>query len=374
MTQQRDYYEVLGVPKNASTEDLKKAFRQQALKYHPDRNKESDASERFKEINAAYQVLSDPERRNAYDRFGHAGVSGGGSGRGFDDMQNFGGFGDIFDAFFGGSSQKGPRRGNDLEVEVSISFVEAVFGVEREFQLERLESCERCSGTRAEPGTKLNTCATCNGTGEVRRVQRMVFGQFQQIAQCSTCSGTGQTVETPCTKCRGKGTERRTRKIAVEIPAGIDDASRIVMRGQGEKGSLNGPAGDLYVYVRVQAHEVFERHGNDVLAEVNVNMAQAALGTTLTVPTLDGEHELKIPAGTQTGKVIRIRNAGIPHVGRSNRRGDQLVAVRVVTPTDLTDRQRRLLEELAHSMGTAPVGGGSADDGGLFGRIKDALS
>lgn len=372
MTQQRDYYEVMGVPRNASPEDLKKAFRQQALKFHPDRNKESDASDRFKEVNSAYQVLSDPERRNAYDRFGHAGVSNGAGGRGFDDLQNFGGFGDIFDAFFGGSGRQGPSRGGDLEFEASVSFVDAAFGIEREFELDRLESCERCGGNRAEPGTELNTCVTCGGSGEVRRVQRMVFGQFQQIAQCSTCSGTGQTVQTPCSNCRGRGTERRRRKIAVEIPAGIEDGSRIVMRGQGEKGSMNGPSGDLYVYIRVQPHEVFERHGNDVLTEVSVNMAQAALGTELTVPTLDGEHEIKIPAGTQTGKVLRIRNAGIPYMGRSKRRGDQLVAVRVLTPTDLSDRQRKLLEELAGSLGTSDVG--HADDGGILGRIKDALS
>ncbi len=372
MTQQRDYYEVLGVPRNASPEDLKKAFRQQALKFHPDRNKDPEASEQFKEVNAAYQILSDPERRRAYDRFGHAGVSNGAAGRGFDDFQNFGGFGDIFDAFFGGSSRRGPSRGNDLEYEVTVSFTESAFGIEKEFDVDRQESCSRCEGSRAEPGTQPATCATCGGSGEVRRVQRMVFGQFQQVAQCSTCAGTGQTIETPCTNCRGRGTERRTRKIAVEIPAGIDDGSRIVMRGQGEKGAMNGPAGDLYVYVRVEPHELFERHGNDVLAEVSVNIAQAALGTVLTVPTIDGEQELKVPAGTQTGKVFRIRNAGIPHVGNSARRGDQLVAVRVATPRKLSDRQRELFEELAESLRTPDIG--VEDDGGIFGRIKDAFS
>lgn len=371
MTQQRDYYEVLGVDRNASPEELKKAFRQQALKYHPDRNKESDASDRFKEVNAAYQVLSDPERRTAYDQFGHAGVTGAAGGRGFDDFQNFGGFGDIFDAFFGGSSRKGPTRGSDLELEVAVPFTEAAFGVEKEFDIDRMETCGRCDGKRAEPGTEPVTCATCGGSGEVRRVQRMVFGQFQQVAQCSTCAGTGQTVETPCTTCRGRGTEKRNRRIAVEIPAGIEDGSRIVMRGQGEKGAMNGPAGDLYIYVRVQPHEVFERHGNDVLAEVSINIAQAALGDVLTVPTIDGEHELKVPAGTQTGKVFRIRNVGIPYMGRSTRRGDQLIAIRVATPTELDDRQRELFEELAESLGTPDIG--LEDDGGIFGRIKDAF-
>lgn len=372
MTQQRDYYEVLGVSRNASPEDLKKAFRQQALKYHPDRNKETDASEKFKEVNAAYQVLSDPERRAAYDRFGHAGVSNGG-GRGFDDFQNFGGFGDIFDAFFGGSSRRGPSRGSDLELEVTVSFEEAAFGIEKEFDIERQETCSRCDGKRAEPGTQLSTCATCGGSGEVRRVQRMVFGQFQQVAQCSTCSGTGQTVETPCKTCRARGTEQRTRRIAVEIPAGIENASRIVMRGQGEKGAMNGPSGDLYIYVNVEPHKIFERHGNDVLAEISINIAQATLGTVVNVPTIDGEHELKIPAGTQTGKVFRIRNAGIPRMGKTARsRGDQLVAVKVATPTELTDRQQELFEELAESLGTADVG--YSEDGGILGRIRDAFS
>ncbi len=372
MTQQRDYYEVLGVSRDASPEELNKAFRQQALKFHPDRNKDADASERFKEVNAAYQVLSDPERRSAYDRFGHAGVSGNSAGRGFSDFQNFGGFGDIFDAFFGGSSRSGPSRGADLELEVSVSFIESAFGAEKEFEIDRHETCSRCDGKRAEPGTESVTCTTCNGSGEVRRVQRMVFGQFQQVAQCSTCSGTGETVESPCQTCSGRGTERRTRRIAVDIPAGIDDGSRIVMRGQGEKGAMNGPTGDLYVYVRVEPHELFERHGNDVLAEVSVNVAQAALGTVLSVPTLDGEHELKVPAGTQTGKIFRIRDAGFPHVGRSSRRGDQLVALKVSTPTRLSERQRELLEELAESLGTPDAG--QIDDGGIFGRIKDALS
>lgn len=372
MTQQRDYYEVLGVSRTASPEELKKAFRQQALNFHPDRNKEPDASDRFKEVNAAYQVLSDPERRTAYDRFGHAGVSGDAGGRGFNDFQNFGGFGDIFDAFFGGSSRQGPARGNDLELEVSVSFIEAAFGIEKEFDIDRSETCERCDGKRAEPGTEPVTCATCGGSGEVRRVQRMVFGQFQQVAQCSTCSGTGQTVETPCTNCRGRGTERRSRRIAVDIPAGIEDASRIVMRGEGEKGAMNGPAGDLYVFVRVQQHEVFQRHGNDVVVEVSLNISQAALGTLLTVPTIDGEHELKIPAGTQTGKVFRVRSVGIPHMGRTTRRGDQLVAVKIATPTKLSDRQKELLAELAESLGTPDVG--LDDDGGILGRIKDAFS
>ena len=373
MASKRDYYEVLDLPRNASAEDVKKAFRQQALKFHPDRNKDEDASERFKEVNEAYQVLSDSERRSAYDRFGHAGVTNGAGARGFEGFSNFGGFGDIFDAFFGGSANQGPRRGNDLEYETTVSFRDAVFGAEKEFDLERMEPCSRCNGKRAEPGTELKRCATCNGSGQVRRVQRMVFGQFQQVTTCSTCGGTGETVEMPCTQCRGRGIERRKRKIAVEVPAGIEDGSRIRMRGQGEPGVLGGPSGDLYVYINVEPDPVFERHGNDVISVAEINMAQAALGAGIMVETLDGEHELQVPAGTQSGEVFRLRNAGVPIMGRSRRRGDQLVSVRVVTPTELSDRQRELLEELADSLGAAGVGS-DRGEGGLFGRIKDAFN
>lgn len=371
MPTQRDYYEILDVPKDASAEDLKKAFRQQALKFHPDRNKEEDASDKFKEVNEAYQVLSDPERRAKYDKFGHAGVNGAG-GRGFDDFQNFGGFGDIFDAFFGGSSKQGPRRGSDLEYETTVSFMDAAFGIEQEFDIDRLEKCGRCEGERAEPGTEVKTCATCKGSGQVKRVQRMVFGQFQQVTACSTCSGSGKTYEKACTQCRGRGTERNRRKIAVEVPAGIEDGSRIVMRGQGEPGELGGPSGDLYVYIHVEEDSLFQRHGNDVVTEIPINVAQASLGANITIPTLDGEHDLKVPAGTQTGKIFRIRNAGIPHVGRSGRRGDQLVAVKVATPTKLSAHQKKLMEELAESLGTENIG--DSDDGGIFGRIKDAFN
>jgi molecular chaperone DnaJ len=371
MPDKRDYYEVLDISRDASPEDVKKAFRQQALKFHPDRNKETDAADKFKEVNEAYQVLSDPERRSAYDRFGHAGVNGSG-GRGFEDFQNFGGFGDIFDAFFGGSSRQGPRRGADLEYQTTISFMDSAFGSEKEFEMDRLEKCSRCDGQRAEPGTDVKTCVTCHGSGQVKRVQRMVFGQFQQVTTCSTCAGTGKTYETACKQCRGRGSERKRKKIAINIPAGIEDGSRIVMRGQGEPGELGGPPGDLYVHVNVEEDERFQRHGNDILTETAINVAQAALGATVTVPTLEGEHELKIPAGTQTGKIFRIRHAGMPHVNHSDRRGDQLVAVKVATPTNLSAKQKKLLEELAESLGTENIG--AAGEGSFFGRIKDAFN
>ncbi|MEX0761570.1 MAG: molecular chaperone DnaJ [Dehalococcoidia bacterium] len=375
MTSKRDYYEVLEVSRSATTEDIKKSFRKLALKYHPDRNKEADAGTRFKEISEAYQVLSDPDRRASYDRFGHAGVNGD-AGRGFEGFEGFGGFGDIFDAFFGGSQRQGPRRGNDLEYQVSVSFVDAAFGVDKAVELDRMERCERCKGTRAEKDSDLKTCTTCNGAGRVRRVQRTVFGQFQQVAPCSTCNGEGKIVENPCSECYGRGTVQRHRTMSIEIPAGIDDSSRIRMRGQGEPGALGGEPGDLYVFVRVEQDPVFSRHGDDVLVDIEMNMAHAALGGEISVPTLDGEEDLKVPAGTQSGQVFRIRGKGIPHLGRSERRGDQLVTVRVVTPSKLNDRQRELMKELADSFvgAGASVNGRGDGRGGFFDRIKDAFA
>ena len=374
MTTKRDYYEILEVRRNASPEDIKKAFRKQALRYHPDRNREADASARFKEVNEAYQVLNDPQRKAVYDQFGHAGLGGnGGTGRGFEGFEGFGGFGDIFDAFFGGATRRGAHRGTDLEYLLTVPFRDAAFGTERELELDRLERCGRCDGSRAEPGTQLNTCGTCKGSGQVRRVQKTVFGQFQQVTTCSTCGGEGQTVETPCTQCRGIGTERKRRRIAVEIPAGIEDGSRIRMRSQGEPGERGGEPGDLYVHVRVEEDPVFVRRGNDVLVTLDINMAQAALGADLEAPTLDGVGRIKVHSGTQSGQSFRLKNAGIPHLGRSNRRGDELVTVRVVTPSKLTARQKELLEELADSLQAAGVAENSIE-GGFFGKVRDVFT
>jgi len=370
MTTKRDYYEVLELPRNATPEDIKKAFRRLALQYHPDRNKNDDAGERFKEINEAYQVLSDPQRKAAYDRFGHAGVQGD-TGRGFQGFEGFGGLGDIFDAFFGGQTRRGPRRGRDLEYRTTVSFAEAAFGTEKELELERLEVCGHCRGNRAEPGTDLEKCATCRGSGQVRRVQRTVFGQFAQTTTCSTCGGEGRLIRTPCTKCGGTGVLRQERRLAVEIPPGIEDGSRIRLRNEGEPGELGGPLGDLYVYVSVTPHELFRRRGDDVLLDMELNIAEAALGTSVQVPTLDGARPLKIPPGTQTGQVFKIRGSGIPSLRDGRRRGDELVAVRVVTPTKVSKRQRALLKELAETLGRDGASDAAQGDrkGGLFGRI-----
>lgn len=369
-TQKRDYYEVLAVGRNATPEDLKKAFRKQALKFHPDRNKEADASDRFKEVNEAYQVLSDPQRKAQYDQFGHAGVNGQ-AGRGFDGFEGFGGFGDIFDSFFGGSTRQASNRGADLEFRINVSFRDAAFGVPRELELTRMEQCERCAGKRSEPGTNVVECATCHGEGRVRRTQRTFFGQFQQVTSCPTCRGEGQTVKVACKKCAGRGTERKTRRIEVQIPAGVEHGTRLIVRGEGEIGGRGGQSGDLYVHVGVDRDKTFSRSGNDVVTTAKVNMAMAALGGVISVETLDGPMEIRIKPGTQTGAISRIKNAGIPHMGGSKRRGDHLVELRVVTPSKLDDRQTELLRELAESFGADNVGDGGGQ--GIFNRFKDAF-
>ena len=368
MALKRDYYEVLELPRDASAEDVKKAFRRLALQYHPDRNKGPGAADRFKEINEAYQVLSDPERHSAYDRFGHAGVNGE-AGRGFEGSEGFGGFGDIFEAFFGGSAGRGPRRGRDLEYEVPVSFEDAAFGAEKKVELERIEACDRCGGARAEPGSERAACGTCGGQGQVRRISRTVFGQFQQIATCASCGGTGKVIKVPCSQCRGRGVQQRKRRISVEVPAGIEDGSRVRMRGQGEPGDPGAPPGDMYVTVRVQPHPVFERNGTEIHIIADVNIAEAALGGVIEVPTLDGAEKVKVRPGIQSGEEVRLRGKGIPQLG-GGRRGDQVVTVRVNTPTELTPQQRKLIEELSNLFDEQSANGRS----GIFGRIKDAFS
>ncbi|MDA1279690.1 MAG: molecular chaperone DnaJ [Chloroflexi bacterium] len=370
-TSKRDYYEVLGVARGATAEDLKKAFRKQALKFHPDRNKEADASDRFKEVNEAYQVLSDPQRKAQYDQFGHAGVNGR-TGRGFDGFEGFGGFGDIFDSFFGGSSRQTSDRGADLEFQINVSFRDAAFGVARELELDRMERCGRCDGNRAEPGTDVVECSTCHGEGKVKRTQRTFFGQFQQVTACPTCQGEGRTVKTACKQCSGRGTERNARRIEVEIPAGVEHGTRLLVRGEGEAGR-NGQNGDLYVHIGVERDRLFSRRGNDVIMTSTVNMVLAALGGIITVETLEGKAEIEIKPGTQSGAMSRIANAGIPHMGGSGRRGDQIVELRVETPRNLDDQQTELLQELAESFGLEKVGDGTTTGQGIFDRFKDVF-
>ncbi len=351
MPTKRDYYEVLGVPRTASEEDIRKAFRKLALQYHPDRNKEASAEEKFKEINEAYSVLIDPQKRATYDQFGHIGTDGGYSTRGFEGY-DFGGFGDIFDAFFGrGStrSRSAPQKGADLRYDLRISFKEAVFGAEKEFEISRTEMCSHCHGSATEPGTQPERCPVCNGAGEVRRIQQSIFGQFVNIVTCDRCRGQGRVITSPCVQCRGTGRERKDRKIAVKIPAGVEDGSQIRLSGEGEPGFLGGPPGNLYIGVQVERHPLFEREGDDIYLELPINFAQAALGDAVEVPTVDGDATLKIPSGTQTGKVFRIKGKGVPHL-RGGGRGDQLVKVNVVVPESLDGSQRKLLEELAKTL------------------------
>lgn len=378
----RDYYEVLGVSRNDTEEEIRRAFRQRALQYHPDRNKSPDAEDKFKEINEAYQVLSDGKKRAQYDRFGHAGVSfNGGTDRPFDGFDVFGGFGDIFDSFFGdisGRRARGAQRGGDVQQQVVLTFEESAFGVERQVAVSRVERCQRCSGGGSEPGTTASSCGTCKGSGQVRRAQRSVFGQFAQITPCPTCRGRGSVISTPCSDCRGAGAERRQRTIAVKIPAGVESGMQVRLTGEGDIGSNGGPPGNLYVHVEVQDHPLFHRDGYDLIYALPVNLAEAALGVEKDVPTLEGATErIKIPSGSQADTEFRIRGKGIPHVNGS-RRGDLRVIIDLQVPRSLSSYQRKLLEELARSFepDASPDDGSGGDDGkdrGLFERIKDAL-
>jgi molecular chaperone DnaJ len=352
MAVKRDYYEVLGVPRDASPEDIKKAFRQLAFRYHPDRNKDDGASEKFKEVNEAYECLCDADKRAAYDRFGHTGPEGVFGGRGFDGF-DFGGFGDIFEAFFGGtgaSTRQAPRRGDDLRYTVSVTFEEAALGCEKEIEISRTELCATCHGTRARSGTQPVRCHACGGTGQVRRVQRSLFGQFINTSVCGQCHGEGRIINDPCPDCRGSGFQKRKRSIMVKVPAGIDDGNGIRLTGEGDAGARGAAAGNLYVVVEVRKHRFFTREGDNIVYDLPVNFAQAALGAEIDVPTLYGAQKLKVPAGSQTGRVFRLKDRGVPRL-RGMGRGDQLVVLRVVTPESLSKEQRRLFEELSRSLG-----------------------
>jgi molecular chaperone DnaJ len=353
----RDYYDILGVSRSATKDELKQAFRRLAREYHPDVNKAADAEERFKEINEAFAVLSDDEKRAAYDRYGHAGVKGMG---GMPDFSvDFGNFADIFEEFFGmggfGRSSRGsrraPRRGADLQQKVALTFEEAVFGVEKEIEITRDEICSACNGSGAEPGTSPTRCSNCGGSGEVRQVRQTLLGSMVQVTTCPTCSGQGEVINSPCRTCNGRGVERKTRKKFVNIPPGVDTGNQIRMAGEGQPGQYGGPVGNMYLLVEVKPHQYFRRKGNDILLDLNINVAQATLGADVQVPTVDGMETLKINSGIQPGKVLRLRGKGVPHL-RGSGRGDQLVVVNVEIPKNLNAEQRRLFEELAHSLGS----------------------
>ena len=373
-TSKRDYYDVLGLSRNASEEEIKKAFRKLALEFHPDRNRSDGAESRFKEVNEAYQVLSDSKKRADYDRFGHAAVGGNG-GRGFDGYDNFSGFGDIFDAFFGSgfgaqarARPNAPRQGGDLQTSIVIEFEEAVFGVEKDIEIERIDVCSRCQGTRGEPGSQTANCTNCKGVGQVRRSQQGFFGQFVQVTTCGVCKGEGSTINNPCTQCRGMGRERRKRKLAVRVPGGIDDRTQIRLGLEGEAGLNGGRPGDLYVVVRVREHDRFQREGTDIYYSLPLDITQATLGAKVKVPTLEGEEDLSIPAGTQPGQQFTLKNKGVPYL-RRNQRGSQIITAEIKVPTSLSDDQRKMFEALAESMGKNDVNGGK----GIFDKIKDAL-
>lgn len=349
----RDYYEILGVPRNASPEEIKASFRRLARQYHPDVNKEDGAEEKFKEINEAYGVLSDAEKRARYDRYGKEGLGNMG---GFHDYTVD--FNDIFEEIFGGfgfstgrRSRNAPRRGRDLQMAVTLSFEEAVFGVEKEIEFQREETCSRCAGSGAEPGTTPTRCSTCGGQGEVRQVRQTFLGQMVQTSTCPTCNGRGEIISTPCKTCRASGLERKTVRKKVQIPAGVDSGTQIRLAGEGGPGINGGPNGSMFLVLDVQPHQFFKRRENDILLNLDINVAQAALGAEVEVPTLDGVEKLKIPAGTQPGKVFHLRNKGVPYLRRSGR-GDQLVIVNVAVPTKLTREQRELFQKLADSLGT----------------------
>ena len=371
----KDYYEVLGVNKSATDEELKKAYRKLAKKYHPDANPDNkkEAEAKFKEINEAYETLSDPQKRRMYDQFGPDGPQGFGGGAGgpfgggyysytsgFDGFSDFGDLGDIFSSFFGGGGRtsrqqtKGPKKGADLNLNLEITFQEAFLGVEKEIVITRPETCDICHGTGAKPGTTVTKCPTCNGTGTVRQVQNTILGQMQTTRTCTACHGTGEIIKEPCDYCKGKGTVRKQPRIKVKIPAGIDDNQTVVLRGEGEPGEKGGPKGDLYITVRIKRSSIYSRQGSTVMCEVPITITQATLGANLKIPMVDGSTEMfTIPEGTQTGTKFTIRERGFKSLN-SNARGNFVFTVIVQTPKRLNKEQRELLEKLARTMNEQP--------------------
>jgi len=360
----RDYYEVLGVDKSADEASIKKAYRRLAKKYHPDMNPgDAEAEKKFKEVNEAYAVLSDPDKKAKYDQFGHAAFEAGGGGYG--DFSGFGGMdfdiSDIFSSFFGGGmggggGRRGPVRGDDINVRLTLDFEEAVFGTKKEISYQRVQKCAECSGSGAAKGTSPKTCTTCGGSGRVRVQQRTPLGIMQTQKSCDACRGSGKIIETPCSACRGNGYVRATKKLDVSIPAGIDDGQRIVLSGQGSDGRDGGAAGDLYIFVNVRSHPVFERDGSDVYCEVPISFTEAALGAEIDIPTLEGTEKYEIPEGTQTGTMFTLRQKGIPVVNSKNR-GSLNITVKVEVPKSLSAEQKDILRKFAESCGDASTKG-----------------
>jgi len=351
MSSQRDYYEVLGVGRSATQEEIKKSYRRLARQYHPDVSDVPDTEARFKEINEAYEVLSDPEKRVTYDRFGHTRPGGAGFGFDFGFRDPFEIFEEVFGRGFGfrTSTRRGPRRGADLRYDLHLTFEEAAFGCEKEIEVMRYDTCPECGGSGAEPGTSPVRCSECKGTGQVRRVQRSILGSFVSVTACPVCQGEGKTISLPCSRCGGKGRVYVSRRLTVTVPPGVDGGTQIRLAGEGEMGERNGSFGNLYVVLSVEPHPIFQRRDDDIIVELQVNLAQAALGAEVKVPTLEGEDEISISPGTQSGTVLRLRNKGIPHL-RQNGRGDELVLVQVVVPTKLSRQQKCLFQELSETL------------------------
>ena len=370
----RDYYEVLGVDKTADEATIKRAFRQQAKKYHPDLNPgDKDAEEKFKEVNEAYQILSDPQKRQQYDQFGFDGPQAGfGGGAGYGDFGGFGGFEDIFSSFFGGGARQAnpnaPRQGDDLRMDVTISFEEAARGCEKEVNVVRDETCENCGGTGAKPGTKPTTCSTCHGTGQVTQVRNTAFGRIQNVTTCPNCHGTGKVISDPCPKCNGRGKKRTSRRRTVKIPAGIDNGQVLTIRGQGGAGENGGPNGDLLIVVNVRPHKLFKRRDYDLYLELPITFTQATLGAEVDVPTLDKPVKYNIPEGTQPGTVFRIKGAGIPYL-RGTGKGDLYVTAKVEVPRKLTEKQKDLLRQFEG----VSTGNEYQEKKNFFERLKDAF-
>ncbi len=375
MAVKRDYYDILGVSREATDAEIKRAFRRLAQRHHPDVDRSHDAELRFKELNEAYRVLSDPQRRQAYDMFGHAGVDGASAG-GFEGFGGgFGPFGDIFDAFFGGmgGGTRSRRRvvaGADLRYDLTIDFAEAVFGVTREIRFPTMVRCTVCNASGAEPGSEPQRCPECNGTGERRRVAQTILGQMVNIVTCPRCGGEGRVIASPCRSCGGDGRVREERRIEVQVPAGIDAGQRIALEGQGEAGPRGGPAGDLYVVVTVREHPELVRRGTELYYELPLTFPQAALGTKVSVPTVEGSEELEVPGGTQSGQEFRVRGKGVPRL-RGSGRGDLHVIATLVVPTRLNRRERELLRELGEVARPAAV---PKDRPSIVDRLRDALS
>lgn len=358
MSTKQDYYETLEIEKGATADEIKRAYRRLARQHHPDVNPDDEAAEeRFKQLSEAYEVLSDPQKRQAYDLYGHDGMNGrssGGSGYGFGGFGDVGGFGDIFDVFFGGGARTGRRSaeeaGNDLRYDLELTLEEVASGIEKEIHISRLGRCKTCTGSGVKPGSSMEVCSYCHGTGQVRHSQQTILGSFSTVVTCAACGGRGQIIKDPCDDCHGHGRIRETVDVTVRIPAGVEHGVSVRMREEGDAGPRSGPSGDLYVVIHVKPHKIFERRGNDIYCEIPIGFVQAALGDTIEVPIIDGTESLHIPEGTQTGSTFRLKAKGLPDMN-SGAKGDEYVIIRVATPTKLNEEQKKLLQEFGESLG-----------------------